>query len=315
MAANWDVSGFRDRPEQEREPEIDWEPRRKRRRFGWPRGRRGRFGLITGIVAVVIVGAFIWSGRDRTDIEAAGETPVIRADETPVKIPPESPGGMEVPHRDKLVYQRVPGGDADKMERLLPPPEQPLTPPAPEPTAQPDQARPSALPETAQRETLSEEAAGRDGASGSLFTQGLDQPSPRPAAPMAAQPANPQPPQQQTAGPRALTPPTSPAEPAKTALAMPPKAASPGAAGGGYMIQLVAVRTADQAQGVWTSLRNRNSDLLGGLSPSFVRAELGAKGSVYRLRAGPIASEAQARAVCVDLVKRKVDCIIVRPNG
>lgn len=81
------------------------------------------------------------------------------------------------------------------------------------------------------------------------------------------------------------------------------------------MVQLVAVSSAGQAQGVWTSLRNRNSDLLGGLSPTFVRADLGAKGSIYRLRAGPLESEARARAMCAELAKRNVDCIIVRPDG
>lgn len=338
MGADWDVSGFRDRPELEqgraREPEINWEPRRTRRRFGWPRGRRGRFGLITAIVALAIVGAFIWSGRDRAEHELAGETPMIRADQTPIKIPPESPGGMEVPHRDKLVYQRLPGSEPGKLERLLPPPEEPLPPPVPEPAAQPDAAAPVTLSGSARRETLSDDRDDGGQETSSIFNQDRDQPAPRPAAPATptqrdaspqapkslappqfAQPANPQPSKQQAEGPRSLSPQLSAPT---TALVTPPATPSRSFSGGGkggYMVQLVAVSSASQAQGVWTSLRNRNSDLLGGLSPTFARADLGAKGSIYRLRAGPIASETQARAVCAALAKRNVECIIVRPDG
>lgn len=353
MGADWDVSGFRDRPEVERgrdqDPEIDWEPRKRRRRFGWPRARRGRFGLITAVVALVVVGAFIWAGRDRADHDLVGEIPMIRADETPIKIPPENPGGMEVPHRDKLVYQRLPGGEPAKVERLLPPPEEPLPAPVTEPAAQSDEPVGAPSSGSPRRETLVDDDHGGGGRgeqeTGAIFTQGLDQPAPRPAAPatpgsaasvsssrdlalqapkpltapQSAQSANPQPrtlqlpsqQPQQAAGPRLLTPQATPSQPSP-----PTSSQTPAQRGmGGYMVQLVAVSSTGQAQGVWTSLRNRNSDLLGGLSPTFVRADLGAKGSIYRLRAGPIASEERARAMCAELVKRNVDCIIVRPDG
>jgi hypothetical protein len=39
-------------------------------------------------------------------------------------------------------------------------------------------------------------------------------------------------------------------------------------------------------------------DALGGLTPRFERADLGSKGVWFRLKAGPVLSQTQAREVC-----------------
>jgi hypothetical protein len=44
------------------------------------------------------------------------------------------------------------------------------------------------------------------------------------------------------------------------------------------------------------------------------RADLGDRGTFYRLRAGPIADEAKARAICDSLAGRGASCIIVQPS-
>ena len=59
----------------------------------------------------------------------AGDTPLIRADASPMKVKPANPGGMPVPDRDMLIY----GGQRPQVEHLLPPPEQPMARPAPPP--------------------------------------------------------------------------------------------------------------------------------------------------------------------------------------
>ena len=55
-------------------------------------------------------------------------------------------------------------------------------------------------------------------------------------------------------------------------------------------------RSADEAQDAWAQLKDKNGDLLGALSPTVARADLGDRGTFYRLRAGPLADEAKARA-------------------
>ena len=65
----------------------------------------------------------------------AGESklpPIIQAQEGPTKVRPENPGGMQVPYQDKEVFTRLTAEkQPDQVERLLPPPEQPIKVPLP----------------------------------------------------------------------------------------------------------------------------------------------------------------------------------------
>jgi len=52
------------------------------------------------------------------------------------------------------------------------------------------------------------------------------------------------------------------------------------------------------------------------LTLSVTKADLGPKkGVFYRLRVGPVADEAAARALCANLAKREMGCLVVRPGG
>jgi len=60
--------------------------------------------------------------------------PLIRADPDPVKVkpPPEKVGGMEIPNKDNPLY----GARVPPVEKLLPPPEAPVSRPLPPPQVQ-----------------------------------------------------------------------------------------------------------------------------------------------------------------------------------
>lgn len=127
----------------------------------------------------------------------------------------------------------------------------------------------------------------------------LPQPPPAPAAAGAANPA-PQAQSQQPAG----KPPIK-AEPAATAAAKPTTAQKTG----GTRIQLASVRSENDAHQEWDRIRRANPDLLGNVSATPVRADLGDKGVFYRLQTAPIAD---AERVCVELKRRNIGCIIAR---
>ena len=144
-----------------------------------------------------------------------------------------------------------------------------------------------------------------------------EKPMPRPTAPSAAAPsaspqpplvpagagaANPAPPAQllQSAG----KPPTK-AEGAATAAAKPAAAQQTG----GTRIQLASVRSEEAARQEWDRIRRANPDLLGSVSATFVRADLGEKGVFYGLQTAPIADAAR---VCGELKRRNIGCIIAR---
>lgn len=382
MAADWDTSGIHERRVDERfapEPRRGW----LRGRFG---GRRRLAGALTGLVSVAIIAAYIWSGWDQGELEAQGEPPLIQAEDGPVRVAPTEPGGMEIPHRDKLVLQRVPGAEEDsRRERLLPPPEEPLSPPREEPVAayepppqslpppaapprespvegsSPGVARPASPPATAAgRAPSGSDPAPRAGAAApapqkpavksepaaparSQTPQAQASDAPRPLVPQAQQSAPPraagstgsssastgsgtyvwpsddeEPGSGRSSDPRGSASRGAPTRSGETttAYALPPPSAQPAPSGSGtYLVQLAAVSSAEQAQAAWSRLRGNNGDLLAGLSPSYARTELGTRGVVYRLRAGPVQGETRARALCAQLAGRNVDCMVVRAGG
>lgn len=78
--------------------------------------------MIILVVAVTVLWfLYKWASGDNSNTP-----PIIAADTAPFKIRPENPGGMMIPHQDKLIYGRLSQNPSQPIERLLPPPEQPL---------------------------------------------------------------------------------------------------------------------------------------------------------------------------------------------
>lgn len=84
---------------------------------------------------ILIIGIFValcgtgWLGYQWARQSTNHTPPLITADPTPFKVRPENPGGMVIPHQDKLVYGRLSPSSSPQVEHLLPPPEQLITPP------------------------------------------------------------------------------------------------------------------------------------------------------------------------------------------
>ena len=102
-----------------------------------PRGMQLR--MVTGFAVVAAIAGLGGYVYQETTASAVGELPLIEADDSPTKHRPAEPGGMVIPNQDKLVYEALSEyGREEKVEVLLPPPEEPL--PAPTPAAQPAEA-------------------------------------------------------------------------------------------------------------------------------------------------------------------------------
>ncbi|HEX6979373.1 MAG TPA: SPOR domain-containing protein [Alphaproteobacteria bacterium] len=233
----------------------------------------------------------------------SGPVPLIKADPRPMKVKPEDPGGMDVPHQDKEIYNRLLRDGENpppRVERLLPPPEAPLPRPVgarnePEiPPPPPVEPPPDAVEVTqAQPAAPAARESSAPPAPTSLQTQASPTPAKSQSVPASAQ--------SQTA---AVSAPRA-AAPAQEAAAPPVRR--------GYRVQLAALRSADEARQAWSRLQRMHPDLLGKLSSDVVRADLGAKGTFYRLQAGPLSDEAAARDLCRRLSEKKVGCLVVRP--
>jgi cell division septation protein DedD len=102
------------------------------------------------VMALGVVARHILFGEAPRDRQIS--VPVIHADDKPIKAKPDERGGMEVPNQDKLIYERMGAKkDDQKIERLLPSPEQPSPPPAKtaaaaSPAAVPSAAKPAPVP-------------------------------------------------------------------------------------------------------------------------------------------------------------------------
>lgn len=81
---------------------------------------------------------------------------------------------------------------------------------------------------------------------------------------------------------------------------------------GPYRVQLGSFETAAGAQKRWSEIKGRHADLVGKLDMVLERVQLRAKGTVYRLQAGPLKSPAEVQKLCAALAKRKVGCLLVK---
>jgi hypothetical protein len=246
-----------------------------------PRQQRRVLAIFVALIVMAAFAGGLWfaysqGARRSTGAVADGDVPLIRADPRPTKVKPEEPGGMQVPDRDKLIYAQTRSGQLrPAVEHLLPPPEKPL----PRPTAPPPAA--AAPPAIA---------------------------APQLAAAPPADPALPPPPVKPQAQHAALP---KPAHQAAASAAPKPAVARP-SAGPGARIQLGSVRSEDQARQEWSRIMSRNADLLGGLTATPIRADLGDKGVYWRIQAGPVGDPAKAERLCGELRQRSVGCILVR---
>lgn len=314
-------------------PEPDEFRRGRRGRDGGGGGERGgkpRSRALPIFIALFALGAFggiVWYAYTqgvRSGVSTVA--PVIKADDGPTKVRPEQPGGLQVPHQDKQVFQRLlPEGQAPQtVERLLPPPPEPLQPPPPEPTQ----------PQSLSSQNVAERPVATPQPVPQTVPQAVPQAVPQGTPPVPSVAPAPQPPQDTPVNPPAnalVSGPVQAQQAAKPPVPQPDPAPAPKPAvepkpapapdqasitavnGGGFKVQLAAVRSAEAARQEWNRLKNRYKEELGTLSLTVQRVDLGAgKGIYHRIQAGPL-DEAAAERTCAALKAKNQACLIVRP--
>ena len=302
-----------------------------------PEPPKRRLGLKAFMFLVVAAaGAWFYYGDQLIQLWRGGQggIPLIKADPGPVKVRPVNPGGLRVPNRDKLVYDRMhgksagpgeAGGESGGAERLLPPPEQPLPKPRPKKEVAKETPKTKPVPEVPtvkdvaaairpapppQAPTLSTAEETKTPALAPIKAKRESEPKAEKLTPPVKTPKP---------APKPVTKPAPKPEPKQATTAKPaPKletsASAPIPSGRTYLVQLAAARSPQGARSEWERLRKKHLDLLGDLELKVTKADLGArKGVYYRLRAGPLADEKAARQLCKQLTKRQVGCLIIKP--
>ncbi|MBC8240744.1 MAG: SPOR domain-containing protein, partial [Alphaproteobacteria bacterium] len=311
---------------------LEFEPVRMR-----PQSKRhwGRWVSFAAVVIISAGGGWYYFG-DQLPLDRDNSVPIIRADITPIKIKPADPGGMDVPDRDKLVYDRLKGeGAGTNVERLLPPPETPIPIPesqlqgtpsemdaalsaaSSEPTADPPSE--PMVPEIASAEQSVEqtvaavepatqpegnapvplEPSAMTGSATEPIAPEAPPPPPAPVEPVEAAPVTPTPPEPALPSTQTAQATAQATQTAQAISQSPPVASTTTAQTKEYRIQLAALRTRERAETEWKRQKKAHPDILGALELFVVRVDLGGdQGVFFRLRAGPLKDAAAAKTLC-----------------
>ncbi|MHC8509290.1 MAG: SPOR domain-containing protein [Rhodospirillales bacterium] len=270
--------------------------------------RKSPRGVVRLLLIVILTAGAAggwWVYNNRMAADEGGGVPIIRADVSPAKERPEQPGGMEIPNRDKEIYDQVDGGGEQPVERLLPEAEEP----APVPGA-------DAVTETAAAGEMSEDTSLPDMPSAETAENLVRPESPEPPkAPAPSQAAAPS----QVVAPEQPKPVQQAAKPAEAPAPAAPKGPAPPADAGGkepfHRLQIASVRAQPGAEKIFTDTQKKHADLFGAKTLYLQRADLGeSKGVYFRVRIGPYDSAAAAKQTCAVWKERGGDCIIIAPG-
>ena len=207
---------------------------------------------------------------------------------------PETPGGMEVPNRDKLVYERLRQSNAElPVERLLPAAEKPVRPsvPADDEKQQSDPIGDLAADIIAQ-DTIPAAAVvyEEDGTPVEVMFRETE-----PASVPAGQKS---------------------AEQSVEQVVVKPAEKTPAPAVGTeeehfYTVQLVSTRSDSAAESEWKRLSKKFKEIIA-TQPHFISKTVVASGTFYRLRVGRFKKHEEAKALCDQLKVKKQECFVVK---
>ncbi len=279
------------------------------------RSRSVFIGAVSGLALAAVVGWFALSPRYA--VENAAQIPTIRRPQTAVKVKPENPGGMEILNQDKTVYDIIEKEPQKaEVESVLPPPEQPILPTitasaeptntamAPiEETKTVEEAAVKSLsePKTVVNEqpeiklpTIKEASIEKNEA------KEIKAPKDIKAAeqPIAAKPT--------TAVSKStasilenIAQDKTPQKEVKAATAQ----------GGDWQVQIMSSPNKKAVDGAWSGLVKKHPQLAS--EPHEVEtADLGAKGTYYRLKAGAFSSREGADKLCNSIKAQGGSCIV-----
>ncbi|WP_025898665.1 SPOR domain-containing protein [Sneathiella glossodoripedis] len=309
-----------------------------------------RWKLLGAALAVVIVAGFgigIWYAYDqgvKKGVKLA--PPIIKADDTPVKEQPEDPGGMEIPHQDKEVFNvmKPEAEQPEKVEQLMAPPEQVVEEappvdikedPLPKKSSEPEKLiseQPVEAPKSteemlaAAKEAAKEAIEGPDKSADAANTQLSDAAAEeaRKAEEAKAQAAaEAQAAEKAAAEAKAKADAEAAAKEAAEKEAAAKEAAakaaqtvnaSERAAEGevAYRVQLGAFRSEDAARKAWSDLQKKHEELLRGEVYKIQSVDVTGKGKFHRLQAGAFKNRDGATALCGKLKAAKQDCLIAK---
>lgn len=262
-------------------------------------------GAFAGVALAGVVGWLVLSPQYNNN--SSVEIPVIRRPQTAVKVQPVEPGGMEIQNQDKSVYDIVEKKTTDNInvEQLLPPPETPqmpeITPPV---TAENNIPIQEIEQPTETIEDLTQKAQAIIDEANSEFKE-------KTIATVEVAPIEPSKPAEIISAPKkeVTSQPEAITLPKKEEVKVVINEKTNNTPKGNWQLQLMSSPNKGGIEKSWTSLSKKYSALQG-LSHEIEAADLGAKGTFYRLKAGNFRTQQEANKVCAEIKSLGGTCIV-----
>ena len=272
--------------------------------------------IVLALLVLAMFAGVVWLAYSQGVARGRTETPVIAAASGPARVAPQNPGGARQPYQGFKIYEQPAPPDDDTAASQLPaqspaaaPPAAAAAPPVKLAAAEPKPAapvpapakveaapakpapapvtKPAPAPIVAAKPVVTAEAASKPAsAPAAKPTVAAEKPQP---APLMIGPA--------TAPPRALGTAAPAPKPVAATPAPKPVAATP-AASGSYVLQIGAYKSQADADTAWKTYKAKHAALLSGYNSDVQQADLGDKGTWYRLRIAGFADKDIASALC-----------------
>ncbi len=268
-------------------------------------------GISIGVfIAIYIAGltfgkyVSVYYKSDSTDL------PVVQADPAPDGRLPDTPGGMDVPNRDKLVYDRLKKSDANlPVERLLPAMEKPVQPEPSTPSKESGEDK-DLIGQLAANLLAEEEGQAaavvyeEDGTPVEVMfkSQQTEHSQEKQAAEENTQESI-----NQGNKEKDLKEGTGDKDDGQS----PKNDVRPFEPEVFYSVQLVSTRTDSAAEKEWERLSEKFKGIISEL-PHFITKTVVSNGTFYRLRVGQFETHEEAKALCDQLKTKKQECFVVK---
>jgi len=263
--------------------------------------------IVLALLVLAMFGGVVWLAYTQGVARGRSETPVIAAAAGPARVAPANPGGTDQPYKGFKIYEQPAPPDDDSAPaktdaKTAAPSEEPAPPPpAPKPSVAAQAPAPVSTPAPQPAKQVA-------------AAQAKPEPAPKPA-PVTPPPALPK----AAAAPKpapapVVTEATAPPRSLATAVAPKPapEAAPAASPSGGYVLQIGAYKSQAEADAAWKSYKAKHGALLSGYGSDVQQADLGDKGTWYRLRIAGFSSKDTASALCDRLKAEQGACFLGR---
>jgi hypothetical protein len=281
--------------------------------------------IVLALLVLAMFAGVVWLAYTQGVARGRGETPVLTAAGGPERVAPQQAGGANVPYQGFKIYEQPapPDDSADRPNNAAPAETTPAPPvaakPAPAPAAAPPPAKAVAMTPAPAKPAPAKPAAAPPKSVAALIQQANSAPDAAPQSGAMKQAAAPKPPAAAATKPAsppamkpAMTTPAATGAPRQLVVPAAPVAAAAKPAAGGYVLQIGAYKSQADAEAAWKTYKAKHAALLSGYADDVQQADLGEKGTWYRLRVGGLSDREVAKALCERLKADGGACILGR---